>query len=76
MLYNERRRLSGSQVLDGEEPGIPNMNDYLASRKAGLEAWETREGQLLDKLKNTVTKQSQLSKQLMSHARGKSDLMN
>ena len=56
MLYNERRRLSGSQVLDGEEPGIPNMNDYLASRKAGLEAWETREGQLLDKLKNTVTK--------------------
>ena len=76
MLYNERRRLSGSQVLDGEEPGIPNMNDYLASRKAGLEAWEMREGQLLDKLKNTVTKQSQLSKKLMSHARGKSDLMN
>ena len=76
MLYNERRRLSGSQMLDGEEPGIPNMNDYLASRKAGLEAWETREGQLLDKLKNTVTKQSQLSKKLMSHARGKSDLMN
>ena len=52
------------------------MNDYLASRKAGLEQWESREGELLDKLKNTVTKQSQLSKKLFTHARGKSDLLN
>ena len=32
-----------------------NMKDYLASRKDGLENWESREGQLLDKLKYTVT---------------------
>ena len=68
--------MSGSQLLDGEESGVPNMNDYLASRKMGLEQWESREGELLDKLKNTVTKQSQLSKKLFTHARGKSDLLN
>ena len=76
MLYDQRRRMSGSQSLDVDDNGVPNMDDYLASRKVGLEQWEAREGQLLDKLKNTVTKQSKLSRKLMSHARGKSDLVN
>ena len=74
MLYNERRRMSSSDLLD--ESGVPNMDDYLASRKLGLESWEAREGELLDKLKNTVTKQSQLSKKLQTQARGRSDLFN
>ena len=68
--------MSGSELLDGNMSGVPNMEDYLASRKQGLESWETREGELLDKLKNTVTKQSQLSKKLQTQARGRSDLFN
>ena len=48
--------MSGSELLDGNISGVPNMDDYLASRKLGLESWEAREGELLDKLKNTVTK--------------------
>ena len=68
--------MSASELLDGNQSGVPNMDDYLASRKLGLESWEAREGELLDKLKNTVTKQSHLSKKLQTQARGRSDLFN
>ena len=44
MLYDQRRRMSGSQPLDVDDNGVPNMDDYLASRKVGLEQWEAREG--------------------------------
>ena len=58
MLYNERRRASGGDILPGEESGVMSMKDYIVSRKDGLEQWESREGELLEKLKYTVTKQS------------------
>ena len=58
MLYNERRRASGSEILPGEDSGVMSMEDYIISRKDGLNQWESREGELLEKLKYTVTKQS------------------
>ena len=58
MLYNERRRASGSDILPGEDSGVMNLQEYMVSRKEGLKKWEDREGELLEKLKYTVTKQS------------------
>ena len=53
MLMAERRRAS---LGGGDDDGGADMGAYLAKRKEGLEDWESREGQLLEKLKHTVTK--------------------
>ena len=68
----ERKRAS----LGGDDSEVgADMGAYLARRKEGLEDWESREGELLEKLKHTVTKQNQLGKQLQAKTRGKSVLM-
>ena len=72
LLLAERRRAS---LQDGNPSGENEMGAYLARRKEGLEEWENREGELLEKLKHTVTKQSQLGKQLQARTRKPSELM-
>ena len=77
MLENERRRMSigSEQTLDVED-GVMNMKEYISLRQDGLEQWESREGELLNQLKNTVTKTSQLKSKLRNKTRGKSELIN
>ena len=76
MLNNERRRMSAGTEVNSVEDGVMGMKEYVASRKDGLDQWESREGELLEKLRYTVTKQTQLSKKLQTKTRGKSELMS
>ena len=48
---------AGSESLPHED-GVMNMEEYVATRRDGLNKWESREGELLEKLKYTVTKQT------------------